>query len=295
MLTSTLLNFPLRFRESRFSSPFRDANFIASRRSVYTSGSLIFRRKCVDMRTTLACHWCRKSKIKCRHHGKPPCQACASNPGRDCALSKLSAKPKRRGVSQSTSQAVHHGVGVSRGPSPSPHVLEVTEAIRLPETLPQDFQRRYHEHFDSDQANQLRLPSWVSGSTELQPDLENPLARIDRDLVWEATEIFQQQFTMFSFLHGPTLLDLIHGKDPLDIRFCGILALCARFIPKLSEQYGGSIAACQYFASYLRRSITCHMIANADIGIVQALLLLSFHDWGSGKGTQAWTYNGTVE
>jgi hypothetical protein len=37
------------------------------------------------------------------------------------------------------------------------------------------------------------------------------------------------------------------------------------------------------------------MIATADIGVVQALLLLSFHDWGSGKDTQAWTYNGTSE
>lgn len=246
------------------------------------------------MRTTLACHWCRKSKIKCRHDGKPPCQACASNPNRNCALTKLQGKSKRQGVLQSTSQARHHGVGVARRFSLDRHGSEATEAAPHHETQQQDFRRQHHEHLD----NRLRAPSrrsWASGSRALQANLENPLLEIDRHFVLEATEIFQRQFTMFSFLHGPTLLDVIHGKNPLDIRFCGILALCARFIPKLSEQYGGSLAACEYFASYLRRSITCHMIASADIGMVQALLLLSFHDWGSGKGTQAWTYNGTFE
>ena len=228
---------------------------------------------------------------------KPPCQACTSNPDRHCALSKLSGNPKRRGVSRSTFRATHHEIEASR-PSGQGSVLGATDAIRPPETLPQDLPRSHHGHLDNDQVNQPQLPlrhPWVSASRELQSCLENPLSRIDHDLVVEATEIFQQQFTMFNFLHGPSLLNSIRGKDSLDIRFCGILALCARFIPKLSEQYGGSLAACEYFASYLRRSITCHMVANADLGIVQALLLLSFHDWGSGKGTQAWTYNGTIE
>jgi hypothetical protein len=260
----------------------RDANFIASNHSVYTRASLLF--SLIGMRTTLACHWCRKSKIKYRHDGKPPCQACASNPGRNCVLSKLQGKPKCRRVSRSTSKATHHGVGVAQGSSLEHPVLEATEAVQLRETPPQDFQRRHHEHLD----NQLQSPS-------RQSDPENPLSRIDRSLSLEATEIFQCQFTMFSFLHGPTCFDVLHRKDPLDLRFCGILALCARFIPKLSEQYSGPLAACKYFASYLRRSITCHMIATADIGVVQALLLLSFHDWGSSKGTQAWTYNGTSE
>lgn len=227
----------------------------------------------------------------------PPCQACASNPSRECTLSKLKAKPKRRGVSQSTCRVANNGPQADRISNPGAHVSETTEATRLPEPSLQGVQRSHRESLNNAQVNQPQSPFRYlgrSGSREPPLDFENPLLRIDRDLVLEATEIFQRQFTMFNFLHGPTLMDSIHGKDPLDIKFCGILALCARFIPKLAEQYGGRLAACEYFASYLRRSINCHMIANADIGTVQALLLLSFHDWGSGKGTQAWTYNGKV-
>jgi hypothetical protein len=120
----------------------------------------------------------------------------------------------------------------------------------------------------------------------------DPLLGLDRKVVLNATEIFQQRFTMFSFLHGPTLLKLIYGENPLDLRFCGIMALCARFIPELIHEHGGPLAASEHFAAYLRHKITAQIVISLDITIAQTLLLLSFHDWGSGKGGQSWTYNG---
>jgi hypothetical protein len=108
----------------------------------------------------------------------------------------------------------------------------------------------------------------------------------------KATEIFQQRFAMFSFLHGPTLIKLIHGDSPLDLRFCGIMALCARYIPELIQEHGGPLAASEHFAAYLRHKITAQTLIGLEIATVQTLLLLSFHDWGSSKGGQSWTFNG---
>jgi hypothetical protein len=132
----------------------------------------------------------------------------------------------------------------------------------------------------------------VSGPSHLPNNSEDILASIDRETIMHAVEIFQQRFTMFSFLHGPTLLSLIYGEGPLDLRFCGILALCARFIPKLVERYNGPLPASEHFAAYLRCRITCQAANGQEISVAQALLLLSFHDWGAAKGGQAWTYVG---
>ncbi|KAJ5085306.1 hypothetical protein N7532_010077 [Penicillium argentinense] len=132
----------------------------------------------------------------------------------------------------------------------------------------------------------------VSNSIITPNNPENPLAEVDQETVLFAVEIFQQRFAMFSFLHGPTLLSLIYGKRALDLRFCGILAVCARFIPKLIRRHGGSQSASEHFAAYLRSKITCQTARGYEISVAQALLLLSFHDWGSAKGVQAWTYIG---
>lgn len=254
------------------------------------------------MRATLACHWCRKSKIKCRHDGKPPCQACTSNPGRECTLSIPRHHSKRREALRLVSRTIHQGLPDKRRLSAGSRAQEASEDVEHPETLLRDRQQLQYQPPQNVVANTLWPSSMLTGtpgSVKLQrkgpsADLENPLSNLDRDLLLKAIESFQQRFTMFSFLHGPTLLDLVHGDTPLDIKFCGILALCARFIPELAEEHGGPLAASECFASYLRHTITCHMVVNADIGMAQALLLLSFHDWGSGKGSQAWTYNGTT-
>ncbi|KAJ6020754.1 hypothetical protein N7540_006258 [Penicillium herquei] len=132
----------------------------------------------------------------------------------------------------------------------------------------------------------------VSASSNSPAALEDPLLKLDRSVIMKATEIFQQRFAMFSFLHGPTLIKIIHGDAPLDLRFSGIMALCARFIPELIHEYGNPLAASENFAAYLRHKITAQTVIGDDISMAQTLLLLSFHDWGSGKGGQSWIYNG---
>ena len=240
------------------------------------------------MRYSLSCQWCRRSKVKCRHNGAPPCQACTSNPLRACVLSL----PRKRGThSSSTSGPVSQGVQVARGAHTSPRTHgESTKPNRSPESLGEA-----HDIRNDNFCNNMPCASSMteaSGRSHLPNNSEDILASIDRETIMHAVEIFQQRFTMFSFLHGPTLLSLIYGEGPLDLRFCGILALCARFIPKLIERHKDPLSASEHFAAYLRRRITCQAASGHDLSVTQALLLLSFHDWGAAKGGQAWTYIG---
>ncbi|BAE65146.1 unnamed protein product [Aspergillus oryzae RIB40] len=242
------------------------------------------------MRASLSCQWCRKSKIKCRHKGAPPCQACASNPFRECVLS-LPGKKAAPGPCSALGRVgqvsrVIKGTGLSSGvrrevlggalvPSPGANVIQnESSSADVPCVLP---------------------TTEVPDSGIAPNNSEYPLADVARETVISAVEIFQQRFAMFSFLHGPTLLSLIYGGHPLDLRFCGILAVCARFIPQLIRRHGSPPSASEHFASYLRSKITCQAATGHDIAVAQALLLLSFHDWGSAKGGQAWAYIGKTQ
>lgn len=205
----------------------------------------------LNMRTTLACQWCRSSKIKCQHNGTAPCWACASRPGRECVLSRPGRQNKLLHASQRTCQRLRSG-------------------FRHQRIVDRGGERDVLQHADRQESADHRLnitpsPAGIEGQAGSVAQSENPLLGIAREIVLTATQTFIRQFTMFSFLHEPTLFDVIHGRGELDIRFCGILALCARFIPALVDQHGGRCAASDYFASYLRRNITCEMAASDDI------------------------------
>lgn len=49
-----------------------------------------------------------------------------------------------------------------------------------------------------------------SAHSSILPD--DPLLNLDRRVILEATEIFQQRFTMFSFYMGPHFSNLFLGK-----------------------------------------------------------------------------------
>ncbi|PIG85857.1 hypothetical protein AARAC_001779 [Aspergillus arachidicola] len=70
------------------------------------------------------------------------------------------------------------------------------------------------------------------------------------------------------------------------------MALCARYIPELVDQYSSPYLASEHFADVVRENIMSYMAQHPGIDIVHALILLSLYDWGEGNGFQAWVYTG---
>jgi hypothetical protein len=65
-----------------------------------------------------------------------------------------------------------------------------------------------------------------------------------------------------------------------------IIALTARFIPELVEQHGSGTDAGDYYAESIRATL----LLGADkpsLEKIHALLFLSYHEWGSGRGATA--------
>jgi hypothetical protein len=91
---------------------------------------------------------------------------------------------------------------------------------------------------------------------------------------------------IFFSLHEPSLRSAAKDGTVKPILAIAILTLTARFIPQLVKKHGSAVAACDYYAN----SIRSDLLLNADkpsLEIIHALLFLSMHDWGSGRGARA--------
>ncbi|KAB8225054.1 hypothetical protein BDV33DRAFT_187681 [Aspergillus novoparasiticus] len=242
------------------------------------------------MRTTLACQWCRKSKIKCHHNGTPPCKSCRAHPGRECSLSTPVIRRKRDTSSHSPANTAR------ANPVSKPGTGEAS-ASRRTETKNTSLQNRQSQAAFS-------KPSAISdanGSCERRSNAvsqqlktillpENALENLDRELVIRASRRFVQQFPEFGFIHKPTFFEYGLQDGIPAIKLCAIMALCARYIPELVDQYGSPYLASEHFATVVRENIMSYMVQYPVIDVVHALILLTLYDWGEGNGFQAWVY-----
>ncbi|RFU35518.1 hypothetical protein B7463_g822, partial [Scytalidium lignicola] len=112
-------------------------------------------------------------------------------------------------------------------------------------------------------------------------------------LLSKAVDLFFHHFytdLLFS-LHEPSIRSNAKTGELKPILAVAILALTARFMPDLVEYHGSVQNACDYFANAIR----AELILEADkpsLDKIHSLLLLTLHEWGSGRGARAWVYIG---
>lgn len=123
------------------------------------------------------------------------------------------------------------------------------------------------------------------GSRELASGLES---LYDSRLLLKAIDLFFQHFyadVLFS-LHEPSVRSTAKSGEMKPILAIAMLTLTARFIPELAELYGSDQEACDHFANAIR----VELLLEADkpsLEKIHALLFLSLHEWGSGRGARA--------
>ncbi|OJD30811.1 transcriptional regulatory protein [Diplodia corticola] len=95
----------------------------------------------------------------------------------------------------------------------------------------------------------------------------------------------------WSFHHTPTLLARVSEKtlDPWVV--WAILALAVRFSRHAPGPYATPTDASKAFAAHARHILQPE-IETPSLSRIQALLMLTGHDWGAGNGRRAWFYLG---
>ncbi|KAL2364170.1 hypothetical protein RJZ56_002931 [Blastomyces dermatitidis] len=252
------------------------------------------------MRSSIACSRCRRSKIKCVNAGiDTTCRACESS-GRECAY----PTPAPAGGGGGTKRdIVATGDGDDRnGEWDSPKRQRSRKSTNAAPAGAKDVIKPTAAHV-----------------------LDSSILTVK---VWESLfELFQLHFsTILPFLHPSTFLAQIrqlstnsaqqdgqpsgdHSQSPVPaseaspLILLGVLTLTARFHPQLTHYHSppspvapcNPLVASDFFANALRSrlaGIDGVDLTSTDISRVQALLMLSLHEWGMCRGKNAWVYLG---
>ncbi|KAJ4377532.1 hypothetical protein N0V83_000357 [Neocucurbitaria cava] len=95
----------------------------------------------------------------------------------------------------------------------------------------------------------------------------------------------------WSFHHTPTLLLQIRDRTLEPWLAWAMLALAIRFVKDPPPPFTTQTEASNAFAAHARQMLQSD-VENPNISRVQALLMLTGHDWGAGNGRRAWIYLG---
>ncbi|KAF1989429.1 hypothetical protein K402DRAFT_272454 [Aulographum hederae CBS 113979] len=260
------------------------------------------------MRSSIACARCRRSKVKCVNNGvNTTCRACETT-GRECTYPSPATGGggggggvARREGSLSRSLGAEGG---STGETPRRYRPKKTAPAQPIHTASKDSHRAIIDALDP---NLLTPKLWI-----------------------ELFEIYQTHFsTDIPFLHPPTFLKPLrqsalaqpppqpqgfsHSPDqaaPIfppasPVLLLAFLSLTARFHPQLVSHHSPAsasrpsnpIIASEYYAAAARSRLSGNLgdaLGTPDLERVQALLMLTLHDWGNCNGAKAWVSLGVA-
>ncbi|KAL2261124.1 hypothetical protein VTK26DRAFT_4687 [Humicola hyalothermophila] len=252
--------------------------------------------KRAPLRSSIACHRCRKSKIKCNNTGgDAPCETCIRN-GKECTYPEVAPAPPKRSE-----------------PSGGPKVEQGSERKRP---------RRAEDV--------VRLTDGVPGSVIAEEVLS---AKYLTETVWnQLFDIYRLHFaTELPFLHLATLKEKLGSRfrakasdtsPEFNLVLLGILTLTARFHntlvsyitarrnselvspaqPKARPSGASSDAssASEYYADVLTKALGGLRMSMtvASVERVQAFLMLGLYEWSQARprvgGMAAWMYVGVA-
>jgi hypothetical protein len=226
------------------------------------------------MRSSIACSYCRKSKIKCLNSGtNTVCGPCKTN-------HRVCIYPAPAAGAGSSSKRTEPASGIRNDGE--------AEVKRVRKKEP-----------DSGRKHSLR-----------DDPLETP--PITFKLWREIYAQFMLHFsTDLPFLHEATFFDRIKAQETsrrspeTELFLLGMLCLTARHIPELVSfpypytpsvksdlKSGDPLIASEYYAHALEARLDAVTLATPSLDTIQALLTLGVHSWGMCRGMRSWMWIG---
>ncbi|KAI1497849.1 hypothetical protein F5X99DRAFT_350622 [Biscogniauxia marginata] len=210
-----------------------------------------------SLRAGGACVRCRKGKTKCVYeNGRAPCKNCAKGM-HECYL-------------PSESMAHHHGQSPARPPRPR-------------ESLPGE---------RSVSATSDRQPT-TSGPV-LPRSLQSNTDKLTPELVSECERVINKTIPSCVAFHKPSFLQKLKNGTLEPSIVNGLLTCAARSSPTLIRRYGGQGGASTASEHFAVKTINLVMqtLDNPSLADIQALCLLTIHEWGNRNAVRAYVYLG---
>ncbi|EAT80091.2 hypothetical protein SNOG_12278 [Parastagonospora nodorum SN15] len=236
------------------------------------------------MRNPVACVSCRSAKQRClNNQDGQPCERCKSSGRAEVCeypppgTSAIHRKPKRPRPSEDLGDTP---------PGTAKHAANYatpTQSLyrRNDVGVPNGFSG-VHSPTAGNAAPSPNAASWSSLLDGLDPfEL----------LTDEVKNSYLRCSYKWSFHHTPTLLLRIRDRTLEPWMAWAILALAIRFVKDPPPPFQTQTEASNAYAAHARQILQSDL-ETPSISRVQALLMLTGHDWGAGNGRRAWIYLG---
>ncbi|KAF2009702.1 hypothetical protein BU24DRAFT_428592 [Aaosphaeria arxii CBS 175.79] len=234
-----------------------------------------------SMRNPVACVSCRSAKQKCIHNDAPPCDRCkATGRSSQCefpapgtsAIHRRPKRPRQESSSITTPPGASSAVTPTQPPG-SGHQASV-------------FRNDAPTGTTTSPTNAVAHTPNASSTASLLDGLDPFELLTD-----EVKNSYLRCSYKWSFHHTPTLLLRIRDRTLEEWMAWAILALAIRFVKEPPAPFRSQKEASDAFAAHARQILQSDL-ETPSISRVQALLMLTGHDWGAGNGRRAWIYLG---
>lgn len=210
----------------------------------------------------------RRSKVRCIHNGSPPCQRCDKSSITGCKLSRPIHTPK-----SATARKRQRVVESSPSVAPSPIVNTALPVTPEPATTTTESSRGYNRHH-----------------------VETHIQSLDTGIILKCLHIFHDKFPELAIVHVPTMLANIQSTwlPETTTLIAAVLAVTRAQLSVLNVTLADQLLSRELYAQYARDSLSDLMLQPPKIYIVQALLIITLHEWGSRDFHKAWVYCGVA-
>lgn len=227
--------------------------------------------------------------MKCIHAGSAPCQRCRRSNLDGCGLS-LPKTPTGKLKRKRTRQ-------IGDSATPPRFRNEETQANASRQQSEATFPRsRGHSHHSGsrDRENESSLTS-DSPLNPYETDLvESHVYNLPAGIVMKSLNVFTNKFPELAILHLPSFIAELRSRSSKEViaLLSAVLAVTRSQICVLNASWGEHLLPREHYALYAKDLLKDLILQHPNIQVVQALLIITLHEWGSRDFHKAWIYCG---
>ena len=220
----------------------------------------------------------RRAKVKCVHTGEAPCSRCHKSKLTNCQLTRprvdLTKANKIRAQRKEERRAAALQDGSPAGASPA---LTGERMDGNPDARPRP------------------SPKAQDGDTLPTTTVDRHISSLPNSVILKSLNMFSNKFPELAILHLPTFMKEFESPSCSRESMALLGAVLAVTRAQLSAS-GASWATCllsrEEYAAYTKTRLSDFILAPPKIQVVQALLIITLHEWGTRDFHKAWVYCG---
>lgn len=125
-------------------------------------------------------------------------------------------------------------------------------------------------------------------------EVDAQIASLPNSVVLKALNVFINSFPELAILHLPTFMNESRSvRSPESKALLGaVLAVTRAQLSVLTVSWAGELLTREQYALYTKEMLSGFILQPPKIQVVQALLIITLHEWGSRDFHKAWIYCG---